>query len=148
MEPVGRIRRRALRLRLDQQTHAAGHHLKRRDPPAVPAAGLIRRRRKAVGSVWRRLNPGQQAMLVPVHLRKGETFRELGAGFGVSAATAWRYVEETVAFLSARSRSSAGCWGRPGGTGCTTWCSTARSSGPTGSGPTGRTTPANIARTA
>ncbi|WP_214107830.1 transposase family protein [Acrocarpospora catenulata] len=66
-------------------------------------AGLIRRRRKAIGSVWRRLNPGQQALLVLVHLRKGETFTELGTGFGVSAATAWRYVEETVALLSARS---------------------------------------------
>ncbi|WP_176955690.1 hypothetical protein [Sinosporangium album] len=36
-EPVDRKRRRVLRLRLDQRTHAAGHHLKRRDPPAVPA---------------------------------------------------------------------------------------------------------------
>ncbi|GII95563.1 hypothetical protein Ssi02_57940 [Sinosporangium siamense] len=52
--------------------------------------GLIRRHRKAVGTVWRRLSPGQQAMLVLVCLRKGETFRELGAGFGVSAATAWQ----------------------------------------------------------
>ncbi|MFB9962851.1 transposase family protein [Sinosporangium siamense] len=66
-------------------------------------AGLIRRRRKAVRSAWRLLNPGQQALLVLVHLRKGETFAELGAGFGVSAATAWRYVEETVVLLSARS---------------------------------------------
>ncbi|MEU4331196.1 transposase family protein, partial [Nonomuraea dietziae] len=66
-------------------------------------AGLIRRRRKAIGSAWRLLNPGQQALLVLVYLRKGETFDELGAGFGVSTATAWRYVEETVMLLSARS---------------------------------------------
>ncbi|SNT51488.1 Helix-turn-helix of DDE superfamily endonuclease [Streptosporangium subroseum] len=66
-------------------------------------AGLIRRHRKAIGSAWRRLNPGQQALLVLVYLRKGETFVELGAGFGVSTATAWRYVQETVALLSARS---------------------------------------------
>jgi hypothetical protein len=66
-------------------------------------AGLIRRRRKAIGSTWRRLNPGQQALLVLVYLRKGETFTEVGTGLGVSAATAWRYVEETVALLSARS---------------------------------------------
>ncbi|MCP9955736.1 transposase family protein [Actinomadura madurae] len=26
-------------------------------------------------------------------LRKGETFTELGAGFGVSTSTAWRYVQ-------------------------------------------------------
>ncbi|MEV6986775.1 transposase family protein [Sphaerisporangium sp. NPDC051017] len=66
-------------------------------------AGVIRRHRKAIGSAWRLLNPGQQALLVLVYLRKGETFSELGAGFGVSTATAWRYVEETVALLSARS---------------------------------------------
>ena len=66
-------------------------------------AGVIRRHRKAIGSAWRLLNPGQQALLVLVYLRKGETFTELGAGFGVSTATAWRYVEETVALLSARS---------------------------------------------
>ncbi|GAB3654574.1 hypothetical protein GCM10027589_13360 [Actinocorallia lasiicapitis] len=66
-------------------------------------AGLIRRRRKAIGPTWRLLNPGRQAMLVLVHLRKAETFAELGAGYEVSAATAWRYVEETVALLSARS---------------------------------------------
>ncbi|GAA3244556.1 transposase family protein [Actinocorallia longicatena] len=66
-------------------------------------AGLIRRRRKQIGSTWRLLNPGQQALLVLAHLRKGETFAEVGAGFEVSTSTAWRYVEETVALLSARS---------------------------------------------
>lgn len=66
-------------------------------------AGLIRRHRKAMKSIWRRLNAGQQALLVLVYLRKGETFEELGAGFGVSTATAWRYVEEAVMLLSARS---------------------------------------------
>jgi hypothetical protein len=38
-----------------------------------------------------------------VYLRKGETFAELGVGFGVSTTTAWRYVNETVIALSARS---------------------------------------------
>jgi DDE superfamily endonuclease/Helix-turn-helix of DDE superfamily endonuclease len=66
-------------------------------------AGIIRRHRKSITSVWRQLNPGQQALLVLVHLRKGETFAELGAGFGVSTTTAWRYVQETVMLLSARS---------------------------------------------
>jgi hypothetical protein len=59
--------------------------------------GIIRRHRKAIGSRWRKLNPGQQALLVLAYLRKGETFAELAAGFGVGTATAWRYVEETVA---------------------------------------------------
>ena len=56
-------------------------------------AGIIRRHRKAIGSRWRKLNPGRQALLVLAYLRKGETFAELAAGFGVGTTTAWRYVE-------------------------------------------------------
>ena len=37
------------------------------------------------------------------YLRKGDTYAELAAGFGVGTATAWRYVTETVALLAARS---------------------------------------------
>ena len=66
-------------------------------------AGLIRRHRKSIGSCWRKLNPGQQALLVLAHLRKGETFAELAAGFEVGTTTAWRYVQETVALLAARA---------------------------------------------
>jgi len=66
-------------------------------------AGVIRRYRRQIGSCWRKLNPGQQAMLVLAHLRKGETFADLAAGFGVSTATAWRYVAETVRLLAARA---------------------------------------------
>jgi hypothetical protein len=66
-------------------------------------AGVIRRHRRKTGSCWRKLSPGQQAPLVLVYLRKGETFAEIAAGFGVSTATAWRYVNETVALLAARS---------------------------------------------
>jgi hypothetical protein len=66
-------------------------------------AGIIRRHRKKIGSAWRKLNPGRQALLVLAYLRKGETFAELAAGFGVGTATAWRYVTETVALLAARS---------------------------------------------
>lgn len=66
-------------------------------------AGVIRRHRAAIGSCWRKLNPGQQALLVLVHLRKGETLTELGTGFGVGTATAWRYVTETVRLLAARA---------------------------------------------
>ena len=66
-------------------------------------AGIIRRHRAAIGSVWRKLDPGQQALLVLAYLRKGETFADLAAGFGVGTATAWRYVTETVALLAARA---------------------------------------------
>ena len=37
------------------------------------------------------------------YLRKGETFAELAAGFGVGKTTAWRYVDEVVALLAARA---------------------------------------------
>ena len=40
-------------------------------------AGVIRRHRKSIGSPWRKLSPGQQALLVLAYLRKGETFAEL-----------------------------------------------------------------------
>ena len=66
-------------------------------------ARIIRRHRTQVGSPWRKLGPGQQALLVLAYLRKGETFAELAAGFGVGTATAWRYAAETVALLAARS---------------------------------------------
>ena len=66
-------------------------------------SGVIRRHRAAIGSPWRKLNPGQQALLVLVYLRKGETFAEVAAGFEVGTATAWRYVNETVALLAARA---------------------------------------------
>jgi Helix-turn-helix of DDE superfamily endonuclease len=46
-------------------------------------SGIIRRHRKSIGSRWRKLNPGQQALLVLVYLRKGETFAEFAAGFGM-----------------------------------------------------------------
>jgi DDE superfamily endonuclease len=60
-------------------------------------AGIIRRHRPAIGSPWRALNPARQALLVLVHLRKGETF----GGFAVGTTTAWRYVNEAVALLAA-----------------------------------------------
>lgn len=66
-------------------------------------SGLIRTHRRELGSVWRRLDPGQQALLVLVYLRKGEPFAQVGAGFGVSTTTCWRYVGETVELLAKRA---------------------------------------------
>ena len=66
-------------------------------------AGIVRRHRASIGSPWRKLKPGQQALLVLAYLRNGETFAELAAGFGVGTATAWRYVNETVELLAARA---------------------------------------------
>ena len=65
--------------------------------------GVIRRHRVRIGSCWRKLSPGRQALLVLAHLRNGETLAALAAGFGVGVATAWRYVTETVRLLAARA---------------------------------------------
>jgi hypothetical protein len=66
-------------------------------------AGVIRRHRASIGSLWRKLSPGRQALLVLAYLRKGETFTQLAAGFEVGVATAWRYVNETTTLLAARA---------------------------------------------
>ncbi|WP_435601825.1 IS5 family transposase [Streptomyces sp. YPW6] len=62
---------------------------------------LIYARRRELNSPWRRLGCFKQALLVLAHLRKNETFAQLAAGFGVSTATAWRYVDETLDVLAA-----------------------------------------------
>src|SRR5690242_21774539 len=66
-------------------------------------SGIIRRHRSAGRSRWRKLNPGRQALLVLAYLRKGETFAQLAAGFGIGRTTAWRYVNETTELLAARA---------------------------------------------
>jgi hypothetical protein len=63
-------------------------------------AGLIRERRQATGSRWRRLTPGRQALLSLVQLRRNETFAGLAVAFGVGIATAHRYVTEVVELLA------------------------------------------------
>jgi DDE superfamily endonuclease/Helix-turn-helix of DDE superfamily endonuclease len=66
-------------------------------------SGIIRRHRKDIGSRWRKLNPGQQALLVLARLKKDETYAGVAAGFGVGTTTAWRYAEEAVELLAARA---------------------------------------------
>jgi hypothetical protein len=66
-------------------------------------SGIIRRHRASIGSCWRRLNPGRQALLVLAYLSKGETFAELAAGSAVGVTTAWRYVNETLELFAARA---------------------------------------------
>lgn len=62
---------------------------------------LIYARRCEQGTRWRKLNCFRQALLALAHLRKNDTLAQLGAGFGISEATAWRYVDETVDVLAA-----------------------------------------------
>jgi hypothetical protein len=66
-------------------------------------ASLIRTHRKTIGSRWRVLDPGAQALLTLAYLHKGERLRDLAAGFGISAATAWRRTRETITLLAARA---------------------------------------------
>jgi hypothetical protein len=63
-------------------------------------AGLIRKHREEIGSRWRVLSPGRQALLALVHLRRNETFAALASAFGVGLATAHRYVTEVIDLLA------------------------------------------------
>ncbi|RBM24421.1 transposase family protein [Streptomyces sp. PT12] len=56
--------------------------------------------RAAIGSRWRRLSAGRQALLVLAHLRNGHPYAQLAAGFGIGTTTAYRYITEAVDLLS------------------------------------------------
>ncbi|MCC8242690.1 transposase family protein [Saccharothrix luteola] len=64
------------------------------------ARGLTAHRRR-IGSRWCRLDPGRQALLVLAHLRCGDTYTRLTAGFDVGLATVCRSIHEAVALLAA-----------------------------------------------
>ena len=57
--------------------------------------------RRTLGTRWRRLTAGRQALMVLAHLRKGETYRDLAVGFGVGVTTAYRYLREALGVLAA-----------------------------------------------
>ncbi|MGH3309691.1 MAG: transposase family protein [Streptomyces sp.] len=58
-------------------------------------------RHREKGTRWRRLPAGRQALLVLAHLRCGDTYARLAAGFEVGIATVYRYVAEAVEVLAA-----------------------------------------------
>lgn len=58
-------------------------------------------RHREKGTRWRRLSAGRQALLVLAHLRCGDTYARLAAGFEVGIATVYRYVAEAVEVLAA-----------------------------------------------
>jgi DDE superfamily endonuclease/Helix-turn-helix of DDE superfamily endonuclease len=66
---------------------------------------LLRSARQANGTRWRRLNPGRQALLVLAHLRNGDTYARLAAGFGVGIATVCRYIREALDLLASAAPS-------------------------------------------
>jgi hypothetical protein len=68
-------------------------------------ATLLRHRRRAIGTRYRRLSPGRQALLVLAHLRNGDTYTRLAAGFSVRVATVSRYIREALDLLAALAPS-------------------------------------------
>ncbi len=64
-------------------------------------ARLISVHGREIGSRWRRLVPGRQALLVLAHLRCGDTYARPAAGFRIGIATVYRYIRETVDLLAA-----------------------------------------------
>jgi hypothetical protein len=74
---------------------ASDPHLSCQDHPPAP-----RRDRVAMAQAG---PPGGRPCSCSSTCAKGEPFAEIAAGFGVSTATAWRYVNETVALLAARA---------------------------------------------
>jgi hypothetical protein len=67
----------------------------------IMLADLLRQNRAQLKTRWRRLDAGQQALLVVAHLRKGETYTDLAVGFGVGTTTVYRYLREALELLAA-----------------------------------------------
>lgn len=70
-------------------------------------AGQLAARRKEIGTRWRRLPAARQALLALAHLRCGDTYAQLAAGFGIGIATVFRYIREAVDILAALAPSLA-----------------------------------------
>jgi hypothetical protein len=64
-------------------------------------------RRREIGTRWRRIAPGRQALLVLAHLRCGDTYAQLAAGFGIGIATVYRYIREAIEVMAALAPSLA-----------------------------------------
>jgi hypothetical protein len=63
--------------------------------------------RREIGTRWRRLPVGRQALLALAHLRCGDTYAQLAAGFESGIATVYRYIREAVDVLAAQARTLA-----------------------------------------
>lgn len=66
-------------------------------------AGLIRRRRNQLGTRWRKLTPGAQAVVLLAVLRHDQRLADMAGGNHVSASTVRRWVLEVLTPLSARA---------------------------------------------
>ncbi|WP_405676412.1 transposase family protein [Streptomyces sp. NBC_00868] len=63
--------------------------------------------RREIGTRWRRLPVGRQALLALAHLRCGDTYAQLAAGFEIGIATVYRYIREAVEVLAAQAQTLA-----------------------------------------
>ncbi|MBN9744167.1 IS5/IS1182 family transposase [Amycolatopsis sp. A1MSW2902] len=73
-------------------------------PPTIAMlAGLIGRRRRAIGSRWRKASPAEQAVLVLAMLRHDQRLLDLSRANAVSAATIRRWLLEAIDLLAARA---------------------------------------------
>ncbi|MEV6439604.1 transposase family protein [Streptomyces anulatus] len=61
----------------------------------------LRARQREIGTRWRRLSVSRQGLLVLAHLRCGDTYARLAAGFGIGVATVYRYIREVIDVLAA-----------------------------------------------
>ena len=64
-------------------------------------ADTLRHSRRQIGTRWRKLTAGRQALLVVAYLRKGETYADLACGFKIGTSTVHRYVREAITLLAA-----------------------------------------------
>lgn len=64
-------------------------------------AEALRHERRVRRTRWRRLDAGQQALLVLAYLRKSETYTDLAGGFGIDVTTVFRYIREGLDVLTA-----------------------------------------------
>ncbi|MFJ5303422.1 transposase family protein [Streptomyces sp. NPDC088350] len=69
--------------------------------------GQLAARRQETGTRWRRLPAARQALPALAHLRCGDTYAQLAAGFGIGIATVHRYIREAVEALAALAPSLA-----------------------------------------
>lgn len=60
-------------------------------------------RRRRIGTRWRRLTCRRQALLALAHLRCGDTYAQLAAGFNIGIGTVYRYITEAVEVLARRA---------------------------------------------
>ncbi|MER7968450.1 transposase family protein [Streptomyces sp. NPDC096080] len=73
-------------------------------------AGQLTARCRDIGTRWRRLPVARQALLALAHLRCGDTYARLAAGFGIGIgiATVYRYIREAIEVLPALTPTLAG----------------------------------------